>query len=358
MNELTSSSGPWGTTSYAYDGAGNMQNMTIGSTTTKYGYDSYNRMTSAGNATLTYNADGDLTQLVNGSTTWNYNYENELTSVLKNSARVETNLYSPSGEKSESIQGSNTIVYTYDQSQYNILYEKNLTSSQVIKNYYADGLQLGEAVGSSTYYMIDDALGNIRDVTTSTVSSVFSSDYMPYGKNYGLSQSLSALNFEYTHKPYDSVTGLYYYGGRFYDPSINRFITEDSMQYANMMNPLSLNMYVYVLNNPETMNDLTGHMYDILAVEDMAAGYNIPEDTVASDNLGISPGAAEKEAEAKESGSEYGGSYMTTEYIPGPSPRSPSKAGGTNPTAGQLGSFLVGVGYAVQIISKFIGFSE
>lgn len=149
-------------------------------------------------------------------------------------------------------------MYTYDQSQYNILYEKNLTSSVVIKNYYADGLQLGEAVGSSTYYMIDDALGNIRDVTTSTVSTVFSSDYMPYGKNYDLFQSLSALNFEYTHKPYDSVTGLYYYGERFYDPSINRFITEDGPQYVNIMNPLSLNRYSYVLNNPETMNDPTG----------------------------------------------------------------------------------------------------
>lgn len=52
-----------------------MLNMTIASTTTKYAYDSYNRMTSA---TLTYYADGELSQLVNGSTTWNYNYNYEM----------------------------------------------------------------------------------------------------------------------------------------------------------------------------------------------------------------------------------------------------------------------------------------
>jgi RHS repeat-associated protein len=106
-----------------------------------------------------------------------------------------------------------------------------------------------------------DALGSIRDVTTATASSVFSSNYEPYGHSYGLTETLSIFNFEYTHKPYDSATGLYYYGARFYDPAIERFITEDSMQYSsNIQNPLSLNRYIYAQNNPETMNDPSGHM--------------------------------------------------------------------------------------------------
>jgi RHS repeat-associated protein len=112
-------------------------------------------------------------------------------------------------------------------------------------------------VGSTSYYLLDDALGSIMDVTTTTpVSTVFSTDYQPYGHTCGFSQSLSIFNFDYTHKPYDSSTGFYYYGARFYDPAIERFITEDSMQYSsNIQNPLSLNRYIYAQNNPETMDE-------------------------------------------------------------------------------------------------------
>ena len=34
-------------------------------------------------------------------------------------------------------------------------------------------------------------------------------------------------------KPYDSVTGLYYFGARFYDPTIGRFVTQDSYSGKN-----------------------------------------------------------------------------------------------------------------------------
>jgi RHS repeat-associated protein len=263
LNELVSSSGPWGSTSYFYDGAGNMLNMTSGSTTTKYGYDSYNRMTSAGSVTLTYDANGNLNKIVNGSNTWKYyyDYKNELTSVTENGATVQSNTYSGDGNRVEQVFGSSSsIVYTY-QGTTNILDEKNLTSSTITKNYYANGLLLGEVVGSTPYYLLDDALGSIRDVTIATASSVFSSNYEPYGHTYGLSETLSIFNFEYTHKPYDQATGFYYYGARYYAPSIERFITEDSMQYSmNIQNSLSLNRYIYAEDNPETLNDPDGHM--------------------------------------------------------------------------------------------------
>jgi RHS repeat-associated protein len=121
---------------------------------------------------------------------------------------------------------------------------------------------LGEVVGSTPYYLLDDALGSIRDVTTATpVNTVFSSNYEPYGHSYGLTQSLAIFNFEYTHKPYDTATGFYYFGARYYDPAIERFVTEDSMMYSmNIQNPLSLNRYIYAMNNPETFNDPDGHM--------------------------------------------------------------------------------------------------
>jgi RHS repeat-associated protein len=54
--------------------------------------------------------------------------------------------------------------------------------------------------------------------------------------------------YKYTGKEKD-ITGLYYYGARYYDPTIGRFITRDPVK-GNIMNPQTLNPYVYCLNNP------------------------------------------------------------------------------------------------------------
>jgi RHS repeat-associated protein len=167
-----------------------------------------------------------------------------------------TNTYNGDGNRIEQYNSHWSMVYTYEGG--NILYEKNLTSSKVTRNYYADGLLLAQTYGSSTYYLIDDAMGNTRAVTTSTDSTVFSSDYKPYGLNSGLSSSLSTFNFEYTHKPYDSTTGLYYYGARYYGPTINRFITEDTTK-GSLQNPVTLNRYAYASDNPLAVIDPTGN---------------------------------------------------------------------------------------------------
>ncbi|MEM5795044.1 MAG: RHS repeat-associated core domain-containing protein, partial [Bacillota bacterium] len=48
---------------------------------------------------------------------------------------------------------------------------------------------------------------------------------------------------------YDSETGLYYYGARYYDPAIGRFISPDSI-VQSPGDPQSLNRYSYCRNNP------------------------------------------------------------------------------------------------------------
>jgi len=52
-------------------------------------------------------------------------------------------------------------------------------------------------------------------------------------------------------------TGLYYYGARYYDPSIGRFISPD-VYVQNFTNPQTLNRYTYALNNPLRYTDPTG----------------------------------------------------------------------------------------------------
>ena len=65
-------------------------------------------------------------------------------------------------------------------------------------------------------------------------------------------------DFKYAGEIYDNETGLYYLRARYYDPSVGRFISEDSYE-GNITNPLSLNLYTYVQNNPLGYVDPSGH---------------------------------------------------------------------------------------------------
>ncbi|WP_337926771.1 RHS repeat-associated core domain-containing protein [Paenibacillus caui] len=53
-------------------------------------------------------------------------------------------------------------------------------------------------------------------------------------------------------------SGLYYLRARYYDPVDARFISEDTYE-GQITNPLSLNLYTYVGNNPLGYSDPTGH---------------------------------------------------------------------------------------------------
>jgi len=71
--------------------------------------------------------------------------------------------------------------------------------------------------------------------------------------------------YKYTGKEKDA-TGLYYFGARYYDPAIGRFITRDPIK-GNIMNPQMFNPYVYCLNNPLKYIDPDGReridIYDV-----------------------------------------------------------------------------------------------
>jgi RHS repeat-associated protein len=58
-------------------------------------------------------------------------------------------------------------------------------------------------------------------------------------------------------------TGLYYYGARYYDPTIGRFISADTI-VQNPADPQSLNRYSYVFNNPLKYVDPSGNIVDFV----------------------------------------------------------------------------------------------
>lgn len=79
--------------------------------------------------------------------------------------------------------------------------------------------------------------------------------YRAFGEEVLNTGTGDAPPYTYTGKKLDR-TGLYYYGARYYDPALARFITADSVYDTG---PQGLNRYSYALNNPLLYRDPTGH---------------------------------------------------------------------------------------------------
>ena len=65
--------------------------------------------------------------------------------------------------------------------------------------------------------------------------------------------------FRYRGYFYDIETGLYYLQTRYYDPEVGRFISPDSIDYADPETINGLNLYAYCGNNPIMYVDPSGH---------------------------------------------------------------------------------------------------
>jgi len=65
-------------------------------------------------------------------------------------------------------------------------------------------------------------------------------------------------DYLFTGQKWDSATGLYKMGNRYYDPVLGRFISPDPY-IPDLTNPQDLNRYSYARNNPLKYTDPTGH---------------------------------------------------------------------------------------------------
>ena len=115
--------------------------------------------------------------------------------------------------------------------------------------------QLGPGEGYPTpgiLYLHGDQLDSTLLVTGTNGQPLTRLAYNPYGEISG-QRSSGPDNFrpKFTTKEWDSTAKLYYYGARYYDPSIGRFLSADP---ANQF----FSAYTYVNNDPQANVDPTG----------------------------------------------------------------------------------------------------
>jgi len=255
LNRQTTATGPWGTNKYGYDGVGNRLWFFQSPTNTTYGYGSYDRVISVGSTSYTYDNNGNLKTQTSGSTTTSYTYDfdNRLTKVTQNSSPLGNYTYSATGIRIQKIESGLTTAYL--NRGVSVLYEKQTSGGSTVNDYvYLGSRMLAKLSGGSIYYFHQDALGSTRLVTTGSTTS-YSSNYQPFGPQYGASGS--DPTYKYTDKPQDAATGLYYFGARYYNTTLGRFLSRDPAG-PQPKDPQSLNPYAYARNNPERLTDPTG----------------------------------------------------------------------------------------------------
>jgi RHS repeat-associated protein len=142
--------------------------------------------------------------------------------------------------------------------------------------------------GADVRWLVPDQLGTPRIVLdqTGSLANVKRHDYLPFGEELfapvgsrTAAQGYTggdAVRQQFTLKERDIETGLDYFLARYYSSTQGRFITTDqfdgnpsrlfmsfdtspSVPYANLLNPQTLNLYAYVLNDPLSNVDEDGH---------------------------------------------------------------------------------------------------
>src|SRR6266851_4945791 len=239
---------------YQYDWAGNLTSsmLGIGATPTTYTYNAANELTSSTQGSTTtnysYDADGNLSGWTSGGLSFSYN-------TLNQTSAISGNNYSYSGsDQTDRVQAGNT---SYE-------YSFNAISSQTDSSgttYYtrcscAKGTLVDERTPSGAYYYLFDGLGSIVGLTDSNGTLVSTYAYDPYG-NLTSSTGSVANPWRFAAGYFDSSTGLYKYGTRYYNPGFGRWSQQDPVR-GQLNDPTSLNRYVYAGDDPVNFTDPSG----------------------------------------------------------------------------------------------------
>ena len=129
---------------------------------------------------------------------------------------------------------------------------------------YGYNRESADVYGDTQYYLYDGQ-SNVSRISSEWGRVKETYNYDPYGNlTYGIPDTVNY--YGYNGESSNLATGLQYLRARYYNPQTGSFITEDT--YAGQIsNPLTLNRYDYVSNNPVNYVDPSGHygIFDSIA---------------------------------------------------------------------------------------------
>ena len=187
----------------------------------------------AGEVTFAYDSDGKRVKKTSGNTETKYYYNGSTLSGL-----VRTTTGNTGTTKT-------TVQFVYDAEGKPFLLRLN---------------------GKTDYFYLYNGLGDVVGLIDSSNKVVVRYQYNSWGKVTSSEDtsgvSLATLNpFCYRKYVYDSETGLYCLGSRYYDPEVGRFVNADDPGtiFAKPQELYNKNLYAYCDNNPVIREDIQGY---------------------------------------------------------------------------------------------------
>jgi RHS repeat-associated protein len=198
-----------------------------------------------------------------------YDAESRLTSV--DNGVTATYIYDYAGNRVRKTANGLSLDYIYDLNGHAVTEVSVPASGAGVWNraeIYADGTHLATYTGGTSgtmYFNHSDWLGTERVRTSLTLAIAETCTSLPFGDNLSCTGTdTSPLHF--TGKQRDGESGLDNFGARYLGTGVGRFISPDEPFYSGDLDPQSLNLYSYVLNNPLKNIDPGGHDVELCLV--------------------------------------------------------------------------------------------
>ncbi len=136
-----------------------------------------------------------------------------------------------------------------------VTYTRGLDLSGTMQGAGGIGGLLARTDSSGTTFYHSDGGGNVTTMTDSSGNVVARYLYDPFGNLLAKSGPLADVNkYRFSSKEVHPNSGLYYYGYRFYEPNLQRWLNEDPIRERG-----GINLYGFVGNDPLGLVDPFGH---------------------------------------------------------------------------------------------------
>ncbi len=218
-------------------------------------YNVNNQLTQWKGASLTYDANGNLTSdapfasrmmFRDGTNTYTWNPRNQLVAISGGASASFQ--YDPFGRRvSKTIGG--TTQYLYDGANPVQELSGTAASANLLTGGVDEYFQRTDLAGVRNF--LTDALGSTLALADSTGTLQTQYTFEPFG-NTSVTGTATSNSFAYTGRELDP-TGLYFYRARYFNPSLQRFISEDPLGQQG-----GINVYAYAFNDPVDLTDPFG----------------------------------------------------------------------------------------------------
>ena len=214
-----------------YDANGNMISATRNGTTTEYLYDADNQLIASGGSTMLYDHAGRrVAKKTAGGITIYYPAPYYEVAVAPDGSRQHTIF----------VFGGTGVV-------------ASMTAQESGSPIILPGLP-----GVGTFYEYADRIRTTQIQTDSAGAVTTAVAYSPFGEISSVTGP-DTIQQKFSGKAWDADLQLYYFGARYYDPVLGRFITADDRLGARLGRPDALHRYAYGLNDPINSFDPLGH---------------------------------------------------------------------------------------------------